>query len=337
MDLQKLETLPPPPGVIESLKTGFDVASNRLMLMLIPLALDLLLWFGPRLSVNKILGPYYMFIFDNALKNAGPAEVDQLIESQKLFSEFIQNFNLLSFLSKLRFFPVGINSLSTQTLPVENPIGSQFVLDISSVWLMFGLILIFIPMGWITGGIYFRQVAGSILYENELKVGLLSAVVQTIFLSILWTIGFFILIIPVVVVLALIAQISLAAANIVFLILAMISFWLVVPLFFTPHGIFIRRQNALFSIYNSMRMTRFSLPTSSIFVLSYFLLLHGLDILWQVPDSKSWLTLVGFAGHAFISTALLTSSFVYYRDMTNWLQFVYEKLQQAGKKPLSTS
>jgi hypothetical protein len=42
--------------------------------------------------------------------------------------------------------------------------------------------------------------------------------------------------------------------------------------------------------------------------------------------------LVGILGHAFISTTLLAASFVYYRDMSNWLQNVYERFQQMSNK-----
>jgi len=44
--------------------------------------------------------------------------------------------------------------------------------------------------------------------------------------------------------------------------------------------------------------------------------------------------LVGIVGHAFISTTLLAASFVYYRDMSNWLQNVYERFQQMGNPSL---
>ena len=117
------------------------------------------------------------------------------------------------------------------------------------------------------------------------------------------------------------------------LVILFFSFWLIVPLFFTPHGIFIRKQNAIYSILSSLRMTRFSLPTSGMFVLSVFILSQGLDILWSAPKSESWLALVGFAGHAFVTTAVLAASFVYYRDMSDWLKNVYERFQEINKTP----
>jgi hypothetical protein len=74
-------------------------------------------------------------------------------------------------------------------------------------------------------------------------------------------------------------------------------------------------------------MARFTLPTSGLFVLSIFLLSTGLNYLWSVPTDDSWMLLVGIAGHAFITTALLAASFVYYRDVNVWLQTVFERLQ----------
>jgi hypothetical protein len=110
--------------------------------------------------------------------------------------------------------------------------------------------------------------------------------------------------------------------------MVILSFWLIIPLFFVPHGIFVRRQNAFHSIVTSFKMARFTLPTSGMFVFSSFILSTGLNYLWSVPKGNSWMTLVGISGHAFITTALLAGSFVYYRDMNIWLQVVLEELQQ---------
>jgi hypothetical protein len=132
---------------------------------------------------------------------------------------------------------------------------------------------------------------------------------------------------PVMVVLALVIATSPMLAQGMLLILGLLSMWLLVPIFFTPHGIFMYQQNALSSIYASLRMARFTLPTSSLFVLSVLLLAYGLNYVWNIPTTDSWMTLVGIAGHAFVTTALLAASFIYYRDMQVWLQTVLEKVK----------
>jgi hypothetical protein len=336
MDVQKLETLPPPPGVFGSLRAGFDIVSGRVALILLPLGLDLLLWLGPRFSVDDLLSPYFKLVFSQARLGVAAEELDGFIRNQTLIMERLQDFNLLSLLSKLQLFPVGISSLSAQTLPAQNPFGIQNVVIVSSIWIMLGLFFVLVPLGWVGGGAYFRQVSGSILGGEEAGISFLRAVVQTFLLSVIWLVGLMVIFVPLTVLFFLLALISPVLANIAILVILFLSFWLVVPLFFSPHGIFVRRQNVFHSIYSSLRMIRFSLPTSGLFVLSTFLLSRGLDVLWSVPENDSWLALVGFAGHAFITTALLAGSFVYYRDMTDWLQNVYERFQQIGKGPSST-
>ncbi len=43
--------------------------------------------------------------------------------------------------------------------------------------------------------------------------------------------------------------------------------------------------------------------------------------------------LVGIAGHAFVTTALLAASFIYYRDMNNWLEIVFERMKPGTATP----
>jgi hypothetical protein len=139
--------------------------------------------------------------------------------------------------------------------------------------------------------------------------------------------------VPVMIVVTILALISPLLANGAVLVMLMLSFWLIIPLFFTPHGIFVRGQNAFTSILSSLRMARFALPTSGLFVLSAFVLRRGLNYLWSVPPENSWMMVVGIAGHAFISTALLAASFVYYRDINAWVQTVSERVKQKQTVP----
>src|SRR5215211_467087 len=95
MYAQKLETLPPPPGVIGSLKAGFDVVAGHVFLILIPLLLDLFLWLGPRLSVSKVLGPVYSLLFEQARRGlTTPDDVQRIATIQGLFNELLQRFYL---------------------------------------------------------------------------------------------------------------------------------------------------------------------------------------------------------------------------------------------------
>jgi hypothetical protein len=313
-----------------SLKAGFEAVSSHVWLIVLPLLLDLFLWLGPRLSVHGLLGPVFRMVFNEARTTlTSSADLQRFTDYQAAFGVLVERFNLLSLLGKLQLFPVGISSLLAQTMPVETPLGSQNVVQITSIpgLLVLGFLLTLI--GWIAGGVYFHWVSGIVL-GNAGRPMMLSfswAIIQTLLLSFIWVIGLFMVMIPMMVILTILTLLSPVLASGILLIALFFSFWLIVPLFFTPHGIFVRRQNALYSIVTSLRMARFTLPTSGLFVLCVFLLTTGLNYLWSVPTDNSWMLLVGISGHAFITTALLAASFVYYRDMNAWLQTILERLQ----------
>lgn len=329
MDVQRLETLPPPPGVINSLKTGFDVVSNHVLLILMPLVLDVFLWLGPRLSVGELVGPLYQAFFEQArISLASANDVKRLAAFQDLFNELLQRFNLFSLITRLQTFPVGVSSLAAKVMPENSPLGTQNIVQVSSPISMLAYMFLLILVGWFVGGLYFRWVSGSVLGKDETGIGMGRAIVQTILVSVIWFVALIIISVPILLLITALTLISPALASGALFIMLLLSFWLIVPVYFTPHGIFIRKQNALYSIYTSLRMARFTLPTSGMFVFGVFILSTGLNYLWSVPASDSWMMLIGIAGHAFISTALLAASFAYYRDMNVWLQMIFEQLQQ---------
>ncbi|HZM20525.1 MAG TPA: hypothetical protein VFC02_02210 [Anaerolineales bacterium] len=334
MDTQKLESLPPPPGVMGSLRAGFDAVAGHVWLITVPLALDVVLWLGPRLSVDGLLRPFVRYVFLQARRGVAASEMDQFLKAQTIFLDGLQSFNLFSLVSKFRTFPIGISSLLAQTMPaVGTPFGEQSVVQISSLPLLVGLVFVLTAMGWMGGGLYFRWVSGTTLGEEETGISSLRAIIQTLILSVCWFIGLMMVLLPLMFVLTLLALINPILANGAIFLILLLAFWLVVPLFFMPHGIFARRQNAFLSALTSLRMARFTFPTSGMFILSVVILSQGMNYLWSVPSNDSWMTLVGIAGHAFITTAVLAASFVYYRDMNVWLQTVFEQWQKARTAP----
>jgi hypothetical protein len=206
-------------------------------------------------------------------------------------------------------------------------LGDPAILQVGATSLL-GWIFFLILFGWIGGGMYFRSVAWLSMGNQDVPpMSVSHAIGQTILLSISWMVLFFLLGVPVFLVLAMVLQFSAAIANLLILFICLVSMWVIVPLFFWPHGIFIKQQNVIAAMLSSLQMMRFTLPTSSLFVLTVFLLTFGLNFLWNIPSEDSWMMLLGIFGQSFVATALLAASFVYYRDMNIWLQNVIEKLR----------
>ncbi len=318
------QTLPPPPGIIGSLRTGFDAIAGHVTVILMPLALDVLLWLGPRLSMDRMFQAALQQ-FGTAIPG-GNAKPEDIASSLDMWGKFFQSFNLLGI---LRTFPIGISSLMSGVMPTQTPWGAATVLEVGSflqlVLLVFGLIF----AGGVLGGLYFRWVAiiATPGAAPEARTPLGRAIGQSVLYAAIWSLVGVVVGLPLVFLLMVLFLINSLLGQGVLLLLGFLSMWLVVPIFFSPHGIFVRKENALTSILSGFQMTRFTLPTSSLFVLTILLLAVGLNFLWSKPAENSWLALVGIGGHAFITTALLASSFVYYDNMTSWLQVALARLR----------
>ena len=323
MQTPKVETqiLPPPPGIIGSLRAGFDVTAGHITAILMPVALDLILWLGPRLSLNTLAQPVLSYIQQGMLANGG-FKPDDVTSMMTLYQQSFKAFNVLAL---LRTFPVGVASIISGKLPGLTPLGLPTTVQIDSYLNLVGLIFLLTLIGWLFGGLYFRWVAA--IVTPEALPSIIRAVLQTLFYSVIWVAICWILGLPIIFTVSLIFMFNSVIGEIVLVILAFISMWLIVPVFFSPHGIFVKKQNAFASILGSFQMARFTLPTSSLFVLTVFLLAYSSNFLWAIPTNDSWLTLVGILGHGFVTTALLASSFKYYRDMTAWLQTVLARLR----------
>jgi len=210
----------------------------------------------------------------------------------------------------------------------QTPLGSSPVIQVDSLVTLLGWIILLTLVGWVSGALFFRWVSLVVVDPSQsVQFHLSKSILQTILLSVLSFMLAIMIGMPFVIVLALVVTASPVLAQGLLLVIGLLSMWLIVPVFFTPHGIFMHQQNAIASIYTSLRMARFTLPTSSLFVLSVLLIAYGLNFLWNIPSSDSWMALVGIAGHAFITTSLLAASFIYYRDMQVWLQTVLDRLK----------
>ncbi|MBK6646423.1 MAG: hypothetical protein IPG44_11890 [Anaerolineales bacterium] len=321
MEVSRIENLPPPPGIISSIKAGFDAVAARVTAIFLPLLLNLLLWLGPRLRMEEMFKGMEadMVLFWQASRI--PSEdIQKMLDMYERATQSINLFGLL------RTLPIGISSLFAGQGASETPLGGAAVWQVDVItfplWIMF---LIFI--GWVGGAFYFRDVAWAALAEKITSVRAFQAVLQTTLISILCNMILIAISVPVFLILAVAAQVSAVLANLVVLFIALGSVWVIVPMFFWAHGVFLDRQNALTSMLSSLQLTRFTLPTSSLFVLTIFLLSYGLNFLWRIPARDSWVTLLGIFGHSFVTTALLAGSFIYYHNMNAWVKAVLEKLR----------
>jgi hypothetical protein len=245
------------------------------------------------------------------------------------------HFNLLSL---LRTIPVGIPSLMASRLPIEIPIGSPVFVDVANPLVVFSLAIGLLVTGLIAGSFYYNLVVqvsinGKIELKKVVKNWVWSSL-QILSLALALLIIFVLISVPSTCVISAIALIGIPLGQFAIFLYFGVILWLAFPLLFSAHGIFMNHNNALVSVQRSMVLTRMTLPTTSLFFISILAISAGLDMLWRVPPESSWLTLVGVGGHAFITSALLAASFIYYRDADIWTQETLKLLKSHREMPM---
>ena len=313
--------LPPPPRLLASLMAGFDSVANHIAVILPPVLLDLFLWLGPHLHLKEFLQP----LIDGlpSLASSFPSNFPDLATVQTSWTGIADKFNLFVI---LRTFPVGTTSLLTFEMSAQNPLGVPASLDAGSFIGILGWVLFLVFLGWIIGALYYYWVS-KVALKPEVR-SLWKSLKQAVLLSLIWMGLLFFFGLPVLLLLSVLEAISPVLGQVVLFAGALILIWLLIPIFFSAHGIFTLQLDALRAILNSLRVVRFTLPNTGLFLLIFVVLNQGLNFLWNTPSQDSWLMLVGITGHAFVSTALLAASFVYYRDINAWLKVVFEQLQR---------
>jgi len=324
------DELRPSRGVIGCLAGGFELLSQNLMLVALPVVLDLVLWLGPRVSVRPLLQGVM-----ELLKSQQPVDPEMAAQVQQAFTlleQFGEHFNLLSVLGGVPMFQVP--SLLARRAPASgSPLGVPPVLSLSSVltlvpwWGMLAL------LGLVLGFLYLNEIAHQVGGANASRVDGFAATGErdqpgvdvslrgsaAKFLRfLLFAFGLMVvgsIVFPLwVLMVALgtsIAQplgILLWVAGVGLLSYAALHLLFVIP------GLLLGGRRLLRAIGESVMLSQVSLSSVFGFVLLAMVIYEGLGYAWALPRSDSWAMLIGILGNAFIATGLTGAAFVFYRD-----------------------
>lgn len=326
-----------PPQLIQSLTGGFNAVASHIYLILLPVALDLLLWFGPHLRVKELFQPVMVDLVAILRSSSSVQNRAMWDGMENLWIEFLEGFNLASLLST---FPVGVPALMGVQAPMQTPVGPPTMLEATSA----GQIL----LGWLgltfaglaLGTLYFATIAqccGRAAREIECDSNMpgrqpggrmpsfrMQALAwqgfQVVLLLLVLIAIALVLLIPTVMITSFLFLISPLFSQFVMLLISVSAVYLLVPLVFSPHGIFLCGMSVFNAMLTSTRVVRFALPGTGLFLVAALVIYQGLGVLWRVPPDTSWMALVGILGHAFISTGLLAASFIYYQKGLAYVQ-----------------
>lgn len=319
MNINKI-ILPEPPNVLKSLRNGFDAITKHLVLLLFPLGLDLLLWFGPRLKIKSLIEALILEM--NEVSEMFPADFAQIMqEGEQIWALAAERINLLV---ALRSLPVGIFSLLGSMLPIKNPLGNPLVWDVPGLGGAFVLTVVIFLVGLGLGGLYFSAVRQAAIFDEVRWRQVLRewprVSSQSLLLSAIWLFLFMGVIVIGSCAATGMTFFSISLGQVVIVLFGILCFWLLFPLFFSPHGIYSQGEKAWRSLISSVRLTNLTFMRTSMFIILAILVNQGLNMVWQVAPEDSWLMLISILGHAFVTTGMLSASFVYYQDINRWVE-----------------
>jgi hypothetical protein len=310
----KAQTEAAPLGVIDSLSAGFGAVAQSSVLLLIPILLDLFLWLGPRLSIKPIVPELTTRL--RAITGE-TADSSAAIFEQNMV-EILDSFNLFSALST---WPLGTPSLLAGNDPGTGPLETPLTIQVQALDEFLAWLLALILGGLLLGSLYLGLIAR---WVGEDRIGLKAwgrlvwlhwaRIVAFVFVLL---VGAFLLSVPFFLAVEIVAMVFAPLASLLLLAGVGVGMWGLFHLFFAVHGILIDGLTVSQAMWNSVALVRRN-PISSVGLLLIAVIIGlGLNVVWNIPPSESWLRLIAIAGNAFVNTSLVAATFIFYRERTS--------------------
>ena len=216
-----------------------------------------------------------------------------------------------------------MGGLTPEKTPFENS-----MVTVDSTTTVFVLVLALSLAGLFIAALYLKSVA-LVLSPPEEEADSLAARIFGLFTSVaiawlrLLALGIFLLttlfiillpLLPVAYVLSLISQGLAIVALLVAVVVVVAYLSMSVP------AIVHDQLPVGFSVVSSVRIVRKYMLQVMRLLMLVVVIGWGTNLLWRIADSGNWLTLFSIAGHGFISTALVSSIFIFYRDRSTFVQ-----------------
>lgn len=312
-----------PLGTLACITTGFEVVARNPQLIVMPLLLDLFLWLGPRLSIAPVVERVRTF---SQQWMVADASIPQAAEGYTLMRQGLdkisEGFNLFSMLQPAPL--LGVPVLSPLRMTAETPLGQQPAVELSAPIGIALLVVVLSLAGLFLSALYLRGVGRTVADETDAPVPgparfavLWWALIKLVLL--LFS-GLFIASTALAFVATIVGLISMPLAGLILTLASSMGLFIVIHLLFTIPGIVQLRRGVLRAMQESLILTRSDFLSILLLLGLIFIISQGLNVVWTLPASDTWSSLIGLAGHAFVSTALTSALFVFYQERLNFLK-----------------
>ena len=292
-------------SIIDTLSEGFRTVTKRLWIVAVPVALDVFLWLGPKLSVAPVIRDALAMLQDT-MRMATPASVADtgMAEAFQVMSEELEatigQANLLALLAWSRLGMPSIAGLRPLNPQVDR------IIEITGYGQMLGLQALILLVGLFLACTFLAMVGQEVRGEG-VKIDRLVQSVPRYWLRLLA------IIVPLGFGLMFAVSASLVLGPLAFILLA-VALWMLLYLFFVPQAVTMAEESPLRALWFSFLVVRTNFWSALGLILLTNLIGSGLSLVWrtvmQVPSGM----LVAILGNAYIGSGLTAAAFIYYRD-----------------------
>jgi hypothetical protein len=327
---ERTKRVGPPRGVIGCLTAGFEMVGRNLLVVTLPVALDLFLWLGPRVSVGPLVQGLVGLL--RAQAPADPDVVNQVAQATDLLQQFGSQFNLLSVVGGIPMLQIP-SLLARRASGGGSPFGDPRVFSLSSALALVPWWSVLVVIGLVLGFLYLNEIAhqvklsgtgssrdgaelneeGNIYGGSSARTGVWKFFRFGLFALGLLLIGSFVvplwlLVVALGTVIVQPLGVLLWVAGVGFIGYATLHLIFVVP------SLLVGERPLLRAIGESVLLTHANLRSVFGLVILALVIYEGLGYAWSLPVNDSWALLVGIVGNAFVATGLTGAAFVFYRD-----------------------
>jgi hypothetical protein len=305
----------PAPGIVDTLSGGFDQINRILWIILLPIAVDLFLWFAPRLSaapfVHGAVG-WVNGLYASMQGGLDPASMQQAQQALGTIDQAAGTFNAWTILvGGLAVVPSIAPASLNGTLPFKITTVGQFLA------VFVGLELVGALLGCAYLGLIAQQVRDGRTDPARL-VRRLPSFVGAAFALIVMGLGLFLLVsIPVGLVLGIVRLVSPALGSLLTVLLFVVAQAVVVLgliyLFFVLDAIVVSEAGPVRAVANSARVVAANFWGAVGFIVVFIVIDWGLGLVWLAMSKNPVGTFVAIVGNAYVASGLAAASMLYYR------------------------
>jgi len=301
------------PGVFSTLSAGFELTTRYLWLMLLPAALDLFLWIGPRLSFRTLLQGLITTSVAQLPADVLTIDVAPLMEAAGRINHF----------AYLSVSLLGVPTLMAGPIPDKTPIAPA-VIDGGGLGAWLGLLVLFTLVGLLLTAIFYNLIAYALRramaaplppFGPSRFVGrTVHTWLRLVALLALLLVLVLVITIPVALLAGFLTLLSQTFGVFVIFGAFVLILWLIMFLSYTPQGMLLNPRPFFTVVADSVRLFQRNLPAAMGLLAVVVVVRQLLSFILLRADSGTWVTAINILAHAYIATALTVALFIFYRD-----------------------